>query len=294
MLSPSCTLPRTTNILSAYASATNFNLKQDHGRKHVHFADNLEVHAYSPGTILSSASSKLRTPSDNRYASLPPFESRWDHGLTTSIHRTLPLPPMSNHVSPYRVAGFVPSPILVPQGYVLVGPPTPLIPIRYPTPVLVPSPTPALPAIHPALARPPFQWDVRTTALPTTLTRDQPARSEPAFFPPLASVTLRFTTPHGAAFAYTVAGAGGAALRVVDVLRAIHAALYTRADQPRDAVVLRAAKVAKGYRALKRDCGLHRVDLYPVSPNRVDGARLNFVGLEWGEVRGEVRVLLGR
>ena len=53
------------------------------------------------------------------------------------------------------------------------------------------------------------------------------------------------------------------------------------------------AEVAEGYRALKRDGGLYRVDLYPVSPNRVDGARLYFVGLEWGEAGGEVRVLLG-
>ena len=201
---------------------------------------------------------------------------------------------MPNHVSPY--AGFVPSPILLSPGYVLVGPPTPLIPIHYPIPVLVPSPRPALPAIsiHPALARPSFQWDVRATALPTTLTRAKPSRSEPAFFPPLASVTLRFTTPRGAAFAYTIAGAGGAALRVVDVLRAVHDALYTRADRPRDAAVLRAAKVAKGYRALQRDGGPYRVDLYPVSPNRMDGARLYFIGLEWGEGKGEVRVLLGR
>ena len=169
----------------------------------------------------------------------------------------------------------------------------PVAPVVYRVPIPVPAPAPAVPTIHLVLTRPPFQWDVRATALPTTLTRDQPARSEPAFFPPLASVTLRFITPHGAAFTYTVAGAGGAALRVVDVLRAVHAALYMHADRPRDAAVLRAAKVAKGYRALKRDGGLYRVDLYPVSPNRVDRARLYFVGLEWGEVEGEVRVMLG-
>ena len=80
MLSPSCTLPRTTNILSAYASATNFNLKQSYGREHVHFADNPKVHAYSPDTTLSSACPNLRTSSDNAYASLPP-PSRVD-GLT--------------------------------------------------------------------------------------------------------------------------------------------------------------------------------------------------------------------
>ena len=57
--------------------------------------------------------------------------------------------------------------------------------------------------------------------------------------------------------------------------------------------VLRAAEVAEGYRALKRDGRLYRLDLYPMSPNRVGGARLYFIGLEWGGGRGVVRVLLG-
>ena len=200
---------------------------------------------------------------------------------------------MSNYVAQCTnwVPGFVPPAVLVPPGYMLVGSPVPVAPAVYRVPA--PAPTPTVPAIHPALARPSFQWDVRATALPTTLTRDQPYRSEPAFSPLTPSITLRFVTPHGAAFAYTIVGAGGAALRVVDVLRAIHDALYMRADRPRDAAVLRAAEVAKGYRALRRDGGLYRVDLHPVSPNRVDGARLYFVGLEWGETGGEVRVMLG-
>ena len=202
---------------------------------------------------------------------------------------------MSNYVAQCTtwVPDFVPSAVLVPPGYMLVGSPVPVAPVVYRVPAQ--PPTPVVPVMHPALARPPFQWDVRATALPPTLTPDQPYRSEPAFHPLTPSITLRFTTPHGAAFAYTIvgAGAGGAALRVVDVLRAIHDALYTRAGRPRDAAVLRAAEVAEGYRALKRDGGLYRVDLYPMSPNRVDGARLYFVGLEWGEGRDEVRVLLG-
>ena len=52
------------------------SFKQDHGRKHVHFANNPEVHAHSPGTTLSSASSELRTFSDNGNTSFPPFEIR--------------------------------------------------------------------------------------------------------------------------------------------------------------------------------------------------------------------------
>ena len=117
----------------------------------------------------------------------------------------------------------------------LVGSPVPVAPIVYrvPVPVPVPAPAPAIPTIHPALTRPPFQWDVRATALPTTLTRDQPYCSEPAFkfSPPLASIfiTLHFTTPRGAGFTHTIAGA----LRVVDVLRAIHDAPYTHVDLPR-------------------------------------------------------------
>ncbi len=207
----------------------------------------------------------------------------------------LPLPSMSNYIAQCTTwaPGFVPSTILVPPGYMLVGPPAPFAPVTYRVPAPAPLWTTALPAIHPALVRPPFQWDVRATALPPTLTRDQACRDEPAFSSHAASVTLRFATPQGISFAHAVAGAGGGPLRVVDVLRAVHDALYTPAARPPDSTVLRAAEVAEGYRALQRDGRLYRVDLYPVSPNRVDGVFLYFVGLEWGGTRGEVRVLLG-
>ena len=192
------------------------------------------------------------------------------------------------------VPGFVPSAVLVPPGYMLVGSNAPLPPVTYHVPA--PASTTAGPTIHPALARPPFQWDVRATAFPPTLMRDHPFLDEPAFSPHTASITLRFTTSQGVTFTHTISGAGRA-LRVVDVLRAIHDALYTPAARPPDGAdgVLRAAGVAEGYRSLRRDEGLYRVDLYPISPNRVGGARLYFAGLEWGGGRGhgEVRVSLG-
>ncbi|PIL23048.1 hypothetical protein GSI_14355 [Ganoderma sinense ZZ0214-1] len=243
---------------------------QDQVPKRVRFVDDPEVHSYTPDTSPGSASSdELRTPSDNG---------------------TLPLPSMANYIAQCTTwaPGFVPSTVLVPPGYMLVAPPAPpAAPASYRVPALGPTP---VPAIHHALVRPPFQWDVRA-ALPPT---DLPYRSEPAFSTHAASITLRFAD---VAYPIVSAAGGRAALRVVDVLRAVHDALYTRVQGPlRDAAARRAAEVAQGYRALKRDGnggGLLRVDMYPVSPNRVGGARLLFVGLEWGEGRGEVRVLLG-
>ena len=68
-------MPLTKNHkhLSAYALAMSFN--QDQVPKRVRFADNPEVHTYTPDTSPGSASSsELRTPSDNGYASPPPSE----------------------------------------------------------------------------------------------------------------------------------------------------------------------------------------------------------------------------
>ncbi|TBU47081.1 hypothetical protein BD309DRAFT_532932 [Dichomitus squalens] len=285
----------------AHSTTTRFPTSHDMNRnwqqptKGVRWADEDQVYEITPNT-------------SPRPAPSAPAQTSWGYG-------TLLLP--SNHVAQHGYSYMVPASVhapltLVTRGYMPMIPTISIStsnnwmgsPDRRRTdgtmygstvqgvnrPFVPGSPVTALapPAIHQELQRFSLRWDVRAEEAPPG--RFQDFARDPAFVQAVVRlITLRFTTPAGFVFRRGVHETSGRSLRVRDILRAIHEALYAPL-QLGDHDMLNAALTARGHRRLQRDGQLCMVDLYPVG--RGTPPELYFRGVRWSWTGEELVVHL--
>ncbi|TBU56739.1 hypothetical protein BD310DRAFT_854503 [Dichomitus squalens] len=278
--------------LSSHRTTTRFPTLHDMNRnwqqpaKGVRWADEHQVYETTPITSRRPPPSALAQTSSGNRMLLLPFSHVGQHGYS------------------YMVPAVVHAPLtLVTQGYMPVIPAVSIStsnnwmgsPDRgtlqgVHRQLVSGGPVTALapPAIHQELQRFSLRWDVRAEETPPG--RFQDFAHDLAFVEAVVrSITLRFTTPAGFVFRRAVHETSGRSLRVRDILRAIHEALYAPL-QLGDHDMLNAALIARGHRELQRDGQLCMVDLYPVG--RGTPPELYFRGVRWSWTGDELVVHL--